>query len=146
MDAQNIISSEEMAVLIHTTLSETVTELSTKIEAYRATHNTEAGRAELSQIIDETRKFVVFLKYANEYMRKKLPQSLIREEMLRIKLHLLSILRALSDHVKAADHAAVYDLITEELRDNLTLWKINVLPLLRPQQGRANSRSGSIHP
>jgi len=143
MDAEACISHAEMTVLIHTTLSETVSELSRDIEALKVTPPLNLSDASLSAIIDQTRKFVVFLKYTNEYMRKTLPDSVVREEMLRIKLHLLSVLRALSDHVRNGDRLAVHDLITEELRDNLTLWKINVLPLLRPM--RTQPISGSIH-
>lgn len=143
MDAEACISHAEMTVLIHTTLSETVSELSRDIEALKETPAMNLSDASLSAIIDQTRKFVVFLKYTNEYMRKTLPDSVVREEMLRIKLHLLSVLRALSDHVRNGDRLAVHDLITEELRDNLTLWKINVLPLLRPM--RTQPISGSIH-
>lgn len=143
MDAEACISHAEMTVLIHTTLSETVSELSRDIEALKDTPALSLSDASLSAIIDQTRKFVVFLKYTNEYMRKTLPDSVVREEMLRIKLHLLSVLRALSDHVRKGDRLAVHDLITEELRDNLTLWKINVLPLLRPM--RTQPISGSIH-
>lgn len=143
MDAEACISHAEMTVLIHTTLCETVSELSRDIEALKETPAMNLSDASLSAIIDQTRKFVVFLKYTNEYMRKTLPDSVVREEMLRIKLHLLSVLRALSDHVRNGDRLAVHDLITEELRDNLTLWKINVLPLLRPM--RTQPISGSIH-
>ncbi len=143
MDAEACISHAEMTVLIHTTLSETVSELSRDIEALKDTPPLELSDASLSAIIDQTRKFVVFLKYTNEYMRKTIPDSVVREEMLRIKLHLLSVLRALADHVRAGDRLAVHDLITEELRDNLTLWKINVLPLMRPV--RTQPISGSIH-
>jgi len=136
MDAKACLSSSEMTALIHTTLSETVSEISRTIEALKTVPPQELTDASLASIVDETRKFVVFLKYTNEYMRKTFPQSLVREEMLRIKLHLLSVLRALSDHVRSGDRMAVHDLITEELRDNLTLWKINVLPLLRPTRNQ----------
>ena len=141
MDAKACLSQFEMTSLIHTTLSETVGELSRSIEALKAQAPQDLSDASLSAIVDETRKFVVFLKYTNEYMRKTFPQSAVREEMLRIKLHLLSVLRALSDHVRTGDRMAVHDLITEELRDNLTLWKINVLPLLRPIRNQPSTGS-----
>ena len=87
----------------------------------------------LVQLVGNVRKLVVFLKYSSQYMRQTLASDGLREEILRIKLHLLSVLRALSDQLRLNDRNAVHDLITEELRDNLTLWKINVLPLLRPR-------------
>lgn len=143
MDAEASLSHADMTLLIHTTLSETVSDISQQIEVLKGISPLEVSESSLAETIDQTRKFIVFLRYTNEYMRKTLPDSLVREEMLRIKLHLLSILRALSDHVRAGDRLAVHDLITEELRDNLTLWKINVLPLLRPL--RVQPISGSIH-
>lgn len=143
MDANASLSHAEMTTLIHTTLTECVGELSLDIESLKSIPPLELTDAALTAIIDQTRKFVVFLKYTNEYMRKTVSDSLVREEMLRIKLHLLSVLRALADHLRLGDRLAVHDLITEELRDNLTLWKINVLPLLRPP--RVQPISGSIH-
>ncbi len=143
MDAEACTSHAEMTSLIHITLSETVSELSRDIESLKGIAPLELSDASVIAVIEQTRKFVVFLKYTNEYMRKTIPDSTVREEMLRIKLHLLSVLRALSDHVRAGDRLAVHDLITEELRDNLTLWKINVLPLLRPL--RTQPISGSNH-
>ncbi len=133
----------EMTQLIHTTLSDTVQDLSLKVEEIRALSPKEVSDEKLMTLIDETRKFILFLKYSNEYMRKALVQAIAREEMLRIKLHLLSVLRALSDHVKHKDYYAIHDLITEELRDNLVMWKINVMPLLRPARG--HQPFGSIH-
>ncbi len=133
----------EMTQLIHSTLSDTVQDLSLKVEEIRALSPKDVSDEMLMTLIDETRKFILFLKYSNEYMRKALIQTIAKEEMLRIKLHLLSVLRALSDHVKQKDYYAIHDLITEELRDNLVMWKINVMPLLRP--ARAHQPFGSIH-
>ncbi len=133
----------EMTQLIHSTLSDTVQDLSLKVEEIRALSPNEVPDEKLMTLIDETRKFILFLKYSNEYMKKALVNTIAKEEILRIKLHLLSVLRALSDHVRQKDHYAIHDLITEELRDNLVMWKINVMPLLRP--ARAHQPFGSIH-
>ncbi len=132
----------EMTQLIHSTLSDTVQDLSLKVEEIRALSPNEVPDEKLMTLIDETRKFILFLKYSNEYMKKALVNTIAKEEILRIKLHLLSVLRALSDHVRQKDHYAIHDLITEELRDNLVMWKINVMPLLRP--ARAHQPFGSI--
>lgn len=132
----------EMTQLIHTTLSDAVQDLSTKVEEIRGLSPADVTDEKLMSLIDETRKFILFLKYSNEYMSKALIQAIAKEEILRIKLHLLSVLRALSDHVRQKDYYAIHDLITEELRDNLVMWKINVMPLLRPQ--REHQPFGSI--
>ncbi|MBY0516222.1 MAG: hypothetical protein K2P81_04900 [Bacteriovoracaceae bacterium] len=134
MDKTLHIQQAEMNSLIFNTLFETVTDLGKKVDSMRLLSPMSMTDGAVIGLIDDTRKFVVFLKYANEYMQKTIGRSSIQEEMLRIKLHLLSVLRALSDYVKLNDKLAIHDLITEELRDNLTMWKINVIPLLRIQR------------
>ena len=138
---ETTLSQNDMMSLIQVTLGDTVARLSQEIETLRALNPATMPEQSLSELVDETRKFVVFLRYTNEYMKKTTPFPPLKEEMLRHKLHLLSVLRALADHVKAQDRVAVYDLITEELRDNLTMWKINVLPLMRRQ---AHLATGSM--
>ena len=145
METEACLSQAEMTHLIHVTLTDAISELNGQIEAIRPMKPEAMPEESLLQLIDQTRKLVVFLKYSSEYMRKTFTQPKAREEMLRIKLHLLSVLRALSDQVRLKDNVAIHDLITEELRDNLTMWKINVIPLLRPPRAVPQA-FGSIHP
>ncbi len=127
-------SMADMAALIHRTLQETIADITSDLDALRAAgpENTPPGSVE--KILDQTRRLTVFLKYAGDYLRRALPEDPIREEMLRIKLHLLSVLRSLVEAVRARDAAVVHDLLTEELRDNLIQWKITILPLVRSKR------------
>jgi len=127
------MSQKDILNLIYKTLSESIFDLSSEIDFLKGFTPRDMPDEKLVLLVGNVRKMVVFLKYSSQYMRKTLPSEGLREEILRIKLHLLSVLRALSDQLKLNDRNAVHDLITEELRDNLTLWKINVLPLLRPR-------------
>jgi hypothetical protein len=127
------MSQKDILNLIYKTLSESILDLSSEIDFLKGFTPRDMPDEKLVLLVGNVRKMVVFLKYSSQYMRKILPSEGLREEILRIKLHLLSVLRALSDQLKLNDRNAVHDLITEELRDNLTLWKINVLPLLRPR-------------
>jgi hypothetical protein len=119
----------EMTTLIHSTLQETLDVLGKRLEALRAAGTTTTEQAE--GVISETHHLVVFLKHAGDYLRRGAGDASLREEMVRLKLHLLSVLRGLADSVRAGDALAMHDLLTEELRDNLSLWKIQVLPRLR---------------
>ncbi|MFP5457126.1 MAG: hypothetical protein ACLGG7_00200 [Bacteriovoracia bacterium] len=134
---EKALAHEDMIALIYGNLSDSIRTLNAQIDAIKAQDPQQLPQAPLSNLVTDVRKLVVFLKYSSQYLRQSATELTAREEILRIKLHLLSILRALSDQIRLGDNLAVHDLITEELRDNLTLWKINVLPLLRPRPAQA---------
>ena len=131
LDRERIPSAQEMTTLIHSTLQETVNALCRELDGMKAVTDFSYTAESVEEVVDRTRQMVVFLKYSADYLRRALPEDPVREEMLKIKLHLLSVLRSLSEAVRAQDKVAAHDLLTEELRDNLTLWKINILPMLR---------------
>jgi hypothetical protein len=81
----------------------------------------------LDQILHQVMTFTEFLTLAAKYLQHLSPAS----DFLPLKLHLLSVLKALQVSVKNNDSIATHDLITEELRDNLTRWKITILPLAK---------------
>ncbi len=141
MEVTRAIPTQELTAMIAQTLSEAVADLSQQIDDLRGLRAGDVPEPVLTKLVDEVRKVVVFLKYTGQYLRQTYADPRSREEILRIKLHLLSVLRALSDQVRLGDKIAAYDLITEELRDNLTQWKISVIPLLR---ATAASATGSI--
>jgi len=127
-------SDVEINQLIYTTLRETIDGISKSLDDLKGFRATDYSDDEIEAIVERTRQFVVFAKYCGDYLRRTPQNEAVREEMLKIKLHLLSVLRSLVDSIKAKDRAAAHDLLTEELRDNLTLWKIKILPLLRPSR------------
>jgi hypothetical protein len=69
----------------------------------------------ISQRIDEKSQFKI--NYSNE----------IKE----IKIHLLSILKAIKPAMNKHDTLMLTDLLQYELKDNLTKWKIQIIPLLK---------------
>lgn len=133
----------EIRQLIYTTLQETLDVLSKNIDELKQLPMDDYPEKDMVAIIEGTRQFVVFAKYCGDFLRRTPANAEIREEMVRIKLHLLSVLRSIIECVRSQDKIAAYDLLTEELRDNLTMWKIKVLPMLRPARA---SQFGSIHP
>lgn len=134
---ESALSHDDMIALIYTNLSESIRSLYAQIDVIKAQAPEHVAQGPVTTLVNDVRKLVVFLKYSSQYLRQSATELTVREEILRIKLHLLSVLRALSDQLRLGDTHAVHDLITEELRDNLTLWKINVLPLLRPRPAQA---------
>lgn len=142
----NSMNSSELAeikLLIYTTLQETLDSLGKSIDELKQKPLADYPESDVITIIERTRQFVIFAKYCGDFLKQTSSSTEIREEMVKIKLHLLSVLRSLVESVRAKDKIAAHDLLTEELRDNLTMWKIKVLPMLRPAR---QSHSGSIHP
>lgn len=127
-------SETEINALIYTTLRETTDSICKSLDELKGFAPTDYSDDHIEAIVEQTQQFVVFAKYCGDYLRRAPQNEVIREEMLKIKLHLLSVLRSLIESIKAGDRAAAHDLLTEELRDNLTLWKIKILPLLRPNR------------
>lgn len=63
----------------------------------------------------------------------------LREQVRNQHIGLLSILKALASATENQDTIAQEELINYELRDNLTQWKINLLPLLKKAQSESRS-------
>jgi hypothetical protein len=49
----------------------------------------------------------------------------------QLKIHLLSVVKAIFQAKKKSDNIMLCDLIEFELKDNLTKWKINVIPQIK---------------
>jgi hypothetical protein len=116
--------------MIHQTLLESADNLIRRLDKLGQLQS--VNDSTLEEIIADTHRFTVFLKHSGDYLRRTNAEVSTREEMVRLKLHLLSVLRTLMEAIRANDHLAAQDLLTEELRDNLTLWKTQILPRLRP--------------
>lgn len=50
-----------------------------------------------------------------------------------LQIHLLSVLRAISNAKSSEDYIMLTDLLEYELKDNLTQWKIIILPILKKE-------------
>lgn len=124
------LSPSVITPMIHLTLQESADNLIKRLDKLGQLQS--VTDPALEEIIADTHRFTVFLKHSGDYLRRTQAEVSLREEMVRLKLHLLSVLRTLMDAIRAQDHLAAQDLLTEELRDNLTLWKTQILPRLRP--------------
>lgn len=63
----------------------------------------------------------------------------LRENIRTQHISLLGILKGLASAMENQDTIAQEELINYELRDNLTQWKINLLPLLKKAQHESRS-------
>lgn len=110
------------------TLNLSIDDLINKIETLNV-----SALSEYNSIIHQIRKLIIYYTYAQKYIRI-LTDSPETMHAVKIKLHLLGVLRAASSFIANDDIVAIHDLLSYELRDNLSLWKIQILSSLRPLQ------------
>ena len=76
--------------------------------------------------------FVQSITYALKNVRDK--EDLIKTLPIRdLKIHLLSVMKAIGTAHNAKDYIMLSDLLEYELKDNLTKWKILVMPTINQQ-------------
>jgi hypothetical protein len=119
-------STSDLLVIIEQNLVEWTDNILSSIEIYNKVDSLKSDQA-LAIIFDQVMSFSEFLTLTATYIQKLSPHN----DFLPLKLHLLSILKALKSSISHNDQVAVHDLITEELKDNLTRWKITILPLAK---------------
>lgn len=96
------------------------------------TDNDQTAMLQLSTIIDAVDLFIKTVNYTYSTLSDK--EDL--EELLPIKelqIHLLSIIKAIHSANQKSDYIMLTDLLEHELKDNLTQWKILVLPILKQE-------------
>jgi hypothetical protein len=126
MEQQNLNQQQKLLYEIEVNLIEWSDNIIKSIDFFK-TVNPNENHELLEIILNQIGSFSEFLTLTAHYLQKLYPQT----DFLPLKLHLLSILKALKSSVQAEDFIAVHDLITEELRDNLTKWKITILPMAK---------------
>lgn len=86
----------------------------------------------LGQIIDAVDIFIHTISHIlkNGIDLTELEQSVPVKEL---QIHLLSVLKAISNAHNKSDLIMLTDLLEYELKDNLTQWKILIIPILRNQ-------------
>lgn len=137
-EISNQPTTSELLIEIEQNIIEWTENILSSIEVYK-TINKDREEEALGIIFDQVMSFSEFLTLTASYIQKISPQN----DFLPLKLHLLSILKALKSSISAHDQIAVHDLITEELKDNLTRWKITILPLAKNY--RAQNKEISSH-
>lgn len=81
-----------------------------------------------------------FVEVSSLLSQALLPKGhVLREAIKEQHIGLLSVLKALAKAMENQDILAQEELINYELRDNLTQWKINLLPQLKIAQRESHS-------
>lgn len=81
-----------------------------------------------------------FIEVSSLLSQAILPKGhVLRDHIRNQHIGLLSILKALASAMENQDDLAQEELINYELRDNLTQWKINLLPQLKKAQHESRS-------
>lgn len=129
LNKENYVSTFQ---LIDSTFSESIKQMNdliTIIKKYDS--ETFFDTAETQELLSLIPKFVDFIKHGQDFLKiSGISQSNL-EKMIKLNLHLFSILKGMAQSLKTSDFISAHDLITEELRDNLSLWKITLLPIIR---------------
>jgi hypothetical protein len=81
---------------------------------------------ELSQLTSDISRFVEVTTLVSKLMKAKSPDFL--PNVKNSHIHLLFILKAMNQTQQKQDAVALEELIKYELKDNLTLWKIDLIP------------------
>lgn len=85
---------------------------------------------ELSIAIDAVDVFIKSITFALDDVSKE-NDRLISLPINELKIHLLSVMKAINSARKSRDFIMLTDLLEYELKDNLTQWKIIVIPVLK---------------
>lgn len=106
-------------------VSKILIRLETCVELLKEDLNVEAKK-QLNTIIMALETFIVSSSYIckNHEDKDLLPYK-------ELQIHLLSVMKALSDSINKDDSIMLTDLLEYELKDNLTQWKIHVLTNLK---------------
>jgi hypothetical protein len=112
-----------------------ITSISTKIMAITKTlegPTVKSDQQQLELIVDAVNIFVQAITYALKNVTDK--QELIDTLPIReLKIHLLSVMKAIETAHNSEDYIMLSDLLEYELKDNLTKWKILVMPTISQQ-------------
>lgn len=90
------------------------------------------GAGELGLIADKLTRMISIFGIIHRDTRSLGPRNIGSEENIKqIKIHLLSILKAVKTAENNRDSTMLVDLLEYELQDNLTQWKIKAIPQIK---------------
>ena len=84
----------------------------------------------LSQVIDAVDTFISTISYAVKSIKVQ-GDDISELPIKELQIHLLSILKAIHNAHNLNDSIMLTDLLEYELKDNLTQWKILIIPVLK---------------
>lgn len=109
-------------------LSEKITELT---KAYQASDFQKADIL-FSEVIDTLDLFIQLVSKIYSTLKRNRPSVISNTKGIQnLEIHLLSVLKALIPAKESNDYIMLCDLLEYELVDNLTQWKIKIIPNLK---------------
>jgi hypothetical protein len=94
--------------------------------------NTAATNSQFAEVADLMDLYIQLMSRIYNVIRDNVPdQAFKNENIQRLEIHLLSIMKALLSAKEKNDNIMLCDLLEYELIDNLTQWKIKILPELK---------------
>ena len=93
--------------------------------------NEQAYSEDLGPLIDKVSSLIRLFSIVHSEAKLICQDSSSNESVKGIKIHLLSLLKAIKSAYLDQDRILLADLLEYELQDNLTQWKISVIPMLK---------------
>lgn len=94
--------------------------------------NTEQANNSFAEVIELMDLYIQLVSRVYRVLRTDLEQMNFKDEGIqKLEIHLLSVMKALLQAKEKEDTIMLCDLLEYELVDNLTQWKIKVLPELK---------------
>lgn len=103
-----------------------------RLIAQQNTGDTEGANKTFIEVIDLMDLYIQLITKVYHVIRTDMPDRSFKDENLqKLEIHLLSVIKALVQAKEKNDVIMLCDLLEYELIDNLTQWKIKVLPELK---------------
>lgn len=103
-----------------------------KLIAHYNNGNPEEANASFAEVVELMDLYIQLISRVYRVLRTDLKEMNFKDENIqKLEIHLLSIMKALLQAKEKEDIIMLCDLLEYELIDNLTQWKIKVLPDLK---------------
>jgi hypothetical protein len=91
-----------------------------------------AANAHFAKVAELMDLFIQLVSRIYQVIRESNDNNLVKDDnILKLEIHLLSVMKALLSAKENNDNIMLCDLLEYELIDNLTQWKIKILPELK---------------
>lgn len=103
-----------------------------QLVAHYNSNETDMANAIFMEIVDLMDLYIQLITKVYRVLRKEINDEYFKDESVqKLEIHLLSVVKALLQAKEKEDIIMLCDLLEYELVDNLTQWKIKVLPELK---------------
>jgi hypothetical protein len=121
------MKSNEIYNLLSTCLKDIITTIDENFE------NIPYKQDEMEKLFESMELFIELVTFLKKSQSTEISNVFSDETTKNLQFHLLSVLKSTRSAVSTNDDIMLQDLIVNELKDNLTRWRINVLPNLKKQ-------------